>query len=217
MWPSVTTAARRSFRARPTAVRCSGPGAAAPVAMSSTDEIPIPCRTLIEVAEMLRSRTITSLELTETMLSHIAQHEPTLHAFCCLTPEIARAEARAADAEIEAAGTTKGPMHGVPIAVKDLYAVAGVQNAAGSKALMDQIPQSDCTVVEKFRAAGAVILGKLNTTEGAMGGYNEHLEHNIPRNPWNLDRWAGASSSVSSSSSRRSSNSRACHAALPRA
>jgi amidase len=160
---------------------------------------PLPCRTLIEVALMLRAREITSEQLTQAVLDHIAVHEDDLHAFALLTPEAALAEARACDAEIATAGTTKGPMHGVPIALKDLYAVAGIQNAAGSKALLDLVPTEDCTVVARFREAGAVILGKLNTTEGAMGGYNEHLEHNIPRNPWNLKRWAGASSSGSGS------------------
>jgi amidase len=90
-------------------------------------------------------------------------------------------------------------MHGVPIALKDLYAVAGVPNMGGSMALEDNIPAVDCSVVRRFREAGAVILGKLNTTEGAMGGYNEFLNpgHQIPVNPWNPDRWAGSSSSGS--------------------
>jgi hypothetical protein len=101
-----------------------------------SDGPPLPCRTLVEVAEMLRAREITSVQLTEAVLAHIAAHEPQLHAFCCLMPEQALATAAACDAEIAAAGGTKGPMHGVPIAVKDLYAVAGVQNAAGSKALL---------------------------------------------------------------------------------
>ena len=168
--------------------------AAAEAAMA---EIPLPCRTLVEVAEMLRSREITSEALTQAVLEHIAKHEPRLHAYAALTAESALAEARAADAEIAAAGTTKGPMHGVPIAVKDLYAVAGVQNAGGAKPLLEQVPTEDCTVVKRFRAAGAVILGKLSTTEGAMGGYSEHIEDNIPCNPWNVNRWSGSSSSGS--------------------
>ena len=164
-----------------------------------SDGPPLPCRTLVEVAEMLRAREITSVQLTEAVLAHIAAHEPQLHAFCCLMPEQALATAAACDAEIAAAGGTKGPMHGVPIAVKDLYAVAGVQNAAGSKALLDNlpVPTEDCTVVAKFKAAGAVIVGKLNTTEGAMGGYNQFLTDAIPCNPWNVNHWAGASSSGS--------------------
>ena len=87
------------------------------------DAVPLPCKTLVEVAEMLRDRTITSLALTESVIAHIEALEPTLMAFACTTFDTARAEAAAVDAEIAAAGTTKGPMHGVPIALKDLYAV----------------------------------------------------------------------------------------------
>ena len=135
----------------------------------------LPCLTLVEVAGLLKGRQLTSTELTKTVLAHIAALDPTLHAFATLTPESALQAAQQADAEIAAAGTTRGPLHGVPIAVKDLYAVAGVPNAAGSKALLDHLPlpTDDCTVVARLKAAGAVLLGKLNTTEGAMGGYNE--------------------------------------------
>lgn len=162
-------------------------------------ELPLPFKTLVEVAEMLRAREISSVDLTQAVLNHIYVHEPRLHAFITLTAEAALAEAKAADEEIAEAGTTKGPMHGVPIAVKDLYAVAGVPNMGGSHALRDQIPDQDCTVVRRFREAGAVILGKLNTTEGAMGGYNQFLRpgHQVPVNPWDAEAWAGASSSGS--------------------
>ena len=147
---------------------------------------------------MLRSREITSVELTTAVLEHIAAHEERLHAFIHLMGDSAMEEAKQADAEI-AAGGVKGPMHGVPIALKDLYAVAGVPNMAGSQALEDNVPDEDCTVVRRFREAGAVILGKLNTTEGAMGGYNEHLQpgQQLPVNPWDPEAWAGASSSGS--------------------
>ena len=162
-------------------------------------ELPLPCKTLVEVAEMLRSREVTSVELTTAVLEHIAAHEERLHAFIHLMGDSALEEAKKCDAEIEAAGGTKGPMHGVPIALKDLYAVAGVPNMAGSHALRDNVPDEDCTVVRRFREAGAVILGKLNTTEGAMGGYNQFLQpgRQLPVNPWDPEAWAGASSSGS--------------------
>ena len=86
-------------------------------------------------------------------------------------------------------------MHGVPIAVKDLYFTAGVRTMGGTRVLAHHVPAFDATVVTKLEAAGAVLLGKLNTTEGAMGGY--HPEFDIPVNPWNSERWAGASSSGS--------------------
>jgi amidase len=99
-----------------------------------------------------------------------------------------------ADAEI-ASGNYRGPLHGVPIAVKDLCFTKGVPTMGGSHALADHVPDFDGTVIAKFEAAGAVLLGKLNLTEGAMGGYNPKFD--APSNPWNPDRWAGASSSGS--------------------
>ena len=85
----------------------------------------------------------------------------------------------------------------MPIAVKDLYAVAGVPNMGGSAAFKENVPEEDCTVVKRLRAHGAIVLGKLNTTEGAMGGYNPLLDHPLPINPWDATSWAGASSSGS--------------------
>ena len=104
------------------------------------------------------------------------------------------AQAKAAEPEI-GAGNYRGPLHGVPVAVKDLCFTKGVRTMGGTRVLADHVPDFDATVVEKLNAAGAVLLGKLNTTEGAMGGY--HPDRDIPVNPWNADRWAGASSSGS--------------------
>lgn len=146
---------------------------------------------------MLRCREITAVELTRAVLDQIAAHEPRLHAYQTLMRESALDAAAQADEEIAQLGTTKGPLHGVPIAVKDLYAVAGVPNMGGSAALEDNVPSEDCTVVQRLRGEGAVIIGKLKTTEGAMGGYNPLLEDPVPVNPWDATSWAGASSSGS--------------------
>ena len=106
----------------------------------------------------------------------------------------AQAAAKAAEAEI-AAGQYRGPLHGVPFAVKDLCFTTGVRTMGGSKVYIDHIPSFDATVVARLNAAGAVPLGKLNLTEGAMGGYNPALD--LPLNPWNTAHWAGSSSSGS--------------------
>ena len=146
---------------------------------------------------MLRCQEITSVDLTHAVLAQISAHEPRLHAFQTQMHDSALDAAALADAEIARLGTTKGPLHGVPIAVKDLYAVAGVPNMGGSAALEDNVPAEDCTVVQRLRADGAINLGKLKPTEGAMGGYNPLLDNPVPVNPWDATSWAGASSSGS--------------------
>ena len=102
--------------------------------------------------------------------------------------------AKRAEDEI-ARGNYKGPLHGVPIAVKDLCFTYGVRTMGGSKVMADHVPNFDATVVARLETAGSVLLGKLSLTEGALAGYNP--EFDVPLNPWNLDRWAGASSSGS--------------------
>jgi amidase len=108
--------------------------------------------------------------------------------------EAALKEAQNAEQEI-ASGNYRGPLHGVPIAVKDLCYTRGIRTMGGAKVNADFVPDFDATVVTRLAEAGAVLLGKLNLTEGAMAGY--HPEFQIPKNPWNPDRWAGASSSGS--------------------
>jgi amidase len=103
-------------------------------------------------------------------------------------------QAKAAEAEI-AKGRYRGPLHGVPVAVKDLCFTKGVRTMGGSAVMADHVPSFDATVVRRFDEAGAVLLGKLNLTEGAMGGYNPKLK--VPENPWRESHWAGASSSGS--------------------
>jgi amidase len=106
----------------------------------------------------------------------------------------AMAAATEAEREIKA-GKYRGALHGVPIAVKDLCYTRGVRTMGGTRVLRDFVPDEDATVVTKLRDAGAIVLGKLNLTEGAMGGYN--AERGIPVNPWNAGRWPGVSSSGS--------------------
>ena len=151
-------------------------------------------QTITQVAALLESRQISPVELTEEMLQRIGQLDGRLKSYATLLPEQARAAARSAEEEISA-GAYRGPLHGIPIAVKDLCCTRGVRTMGGTRVLADYVPDFDATVVARLAAAGAVLLGKLNLTEGAMGGY--HPDFEIPLNPWDARRWTGSSSSGS--------------------
>lgn len=149
---------------------------------------------LDEVARRLKTRKMSSVDLTQTMLDRIARLDPGLKSYITLTPERALGEARRLDAET-ASGSSRGPLHGVPIAVKDLCNTAGIPTAAGMTIHRDHIPTKNATVVTRLKAAGAVILGKLQMTEGAYGAH--HPKMPTPVNPWNAAYWPGTSSSGS--------------------
>jgi amidase len=151
-------------------------------------------RSLIEVAGRIRSRELSPVALTETMLRRIEQVDPALHSYAMVTADLALDQARQAEDEI-ARGRYRGPLHGVPIAVKDLCSTKGIRTACGTTILSDWKPEIDATVVERFRIAGAVLLGKLEMTEGAFADHHPEVER--PLNPWHPDHWAGASSSGS--------------------
>src|SRR5947199_153174 len=152
-----------------------------------------------ELSAQLRARRITSLDLTEAYLDRIARLAPGLNAFKTVTADLAREQARAADAEIRG-GRWRGPLHGVPYGAKDLFATAGIPTGWGFEPLNEQVPDADATVVRKLREAGAVLLGKLAMVEFAGGlGYRfANASSSGPgRNPWNRERWTGGSSSGS--------------------
>ena len=177
-----------------TAGACSGlstPSIFGAETLSSDD---IHYATLSEVSELLRSREISSVELTESQLSRIGAVDAELHSYALVTAEFAMAQALQADREI-AAGNRRGPLHGVPIAVKDLCYTEGVPTKGGLKVYENFLPTFDATVMTKLYDAGAVLLGKLNLTEGAMVGY--HRDFDIPVNPWGDNLFAGVSSSGS--------------------
>ena len=154
----------------------------------------LPLRTISYISPMLRSRAVSAVELTEFMLQRIEKLDSAYNSYITVMREEALLAARRADREI---GSRRylGPLHGVPIAVKDLCNTKGIATTAGMSILKDHVPDFDATVVTRLRSAGAVILGKLNMTEGAMGGYNRQFK--LPKNPWNPDRWTGVSSSGS--------------------
>ena len=149
---------------------------------------------LSELSARLHARDVSPVEVTTAILARIDALEPRLHAFVRVTAERALADARRAEAEIEA-GRWRGPLHGVPIALKDIIDTAGIATEAGTKVMAGRIPASDATVAARLAGAGAVLLGKLALTEGA---FSEHRpERPEPRNPWSPAHWTGVSSSGS--------------------
>lgn len=149
--------------------------------------------TISEAASQLRARKVSSLELVEASLNRSQSLQPKLNAFLTFMEESARAAARQADADF-AAGVDRGPLQGIPVAVKDLFFTKGVQTTAGSKIYADFVPDHDAAVVEKLRAAGAVITGKLGMHELAFGITNNNAHYGPVRNPWDTNRIPGGSS-----------------------
>jgi aspartyl-tRNA(Asn)/glutamyl-tRNA(Gln) amidotransferase subunit A len=151
---------------------------------------------IAQAGRQLRAGTLSSTILTQHALSRIAALDPRLHAFVLVTKERALADASRADRELKS-GMDKGPMHGIPYALKDIYATAGIRTTCHSKLLIDNVPDEDSVVEAKFKAGGAVLLGKLATHEFALGGPSFDLPFPPARNPWNLDHFTGGSSSGS--------------------
>jgi len=157
-------------------------------------DVPIHYMSLRDVARLIEARELSPVALTEAMLDRTATVDGRLRSYATVMADEALATARAAESEIEA-GRYRGPLHGVPIAVKDLCYTKGVRTMGALSVLADFVPDYDATVVERLAAAGAIILGKLNLTEGAMGAY--HPDFDIPVNPWDEGLWTGVSSSGS--------------------
>jgi aspartyl-tRNA(Asn)/glutamyl-tRNA(Gln) amidotransferase subunit A len=153
---------------------------------------------LAELARLIATKAVSPVEVTQAHLERIAKLDGTLKAFITVCADQALAAARAAEADL-AAGRSLGPLHGVPLGLKDLFNTAGVRTTGGSKILADSVPAEDATVVRRLRQAGAIVLGKLNMHEFAYGpeGLNAHYGH--ARNPWDAAavRIAGGSSSGS--------------------
>jgi aspartyl-tRNA(Asn)/glutamyl-tRNA(Gln) amidotransferase subunit A len=148
---------------------------------------------LHEAAEQVRRRQISPVELAQACLARIERLNPTLNAFITVTAESALASAHEAEAEIRR-GRWRGPLHGIPIALKDVFDTAGVRTTAASALYKDRIPAADAEVVRRLKAAGAVILGKTNMHEFAYGGTSAVSYFGAVHNPWNMHHIAGGSS-----------------------
>ena len=153
---------------------------------------------LAEASRLVQTRAVSPVELTRVCLERIERLDPVLKSFITVTAESALQEAERAESEISK-GNWKGPLHGIPLAVKDLLETAGVRTTAASAVLQDYVPEHDAYVVQRLRSAGAVLLGKLNLHEFAYGGSGMIGHFGIVRNPWDTARITGGSSSGSAS------------------
>ena len=149
--------------------------------------------TMEATAEAIRARRLSPVSLAESCLARIELLEPRLNAFITVTADLAREQAREAEREIEA-GRYRGPLHGIPVAVKDLFATKGIRTTAGSRILAEWVPDHDATVVRKLREAGAVLLGKLGLHEFAYGISSVNPHFGDVRNPWDTTKIPGGSS-----------------------
>ncbi|MGB6410826.1 MAG: Asp-tRNA(Asn)/Glu-tRNA(Gln) amidotransferase subunit GatA [Candidatus Deferrimicrobiaceae bacterium] len=156
-------------------------------------DIPVHEWTLLTAAKAVRDKKISSRELTRALLSRIERINPKINAYVTVLPEAAMREAEARDEEI-ARGIVRGPLHGVPVAIKDIFCTKGIRTTCASRILKDFDPPYDATVVERIRAAGAVLLGKQNMDEFAMGSSTETSCFGPVLNPWATDRIPGGSS-----------------------
>ncbi len=149
--------------------------------------------TILDAAQALRKRTVSSAELTETALRRIRDLNPKLNAFITVVEDSARAQARIADAELSR-GAERGPLHGIPVAVKDVFETRGVRTTCGSALFKDNVPARDAAVVEKLATAGAVLIGKTGMHELAYGVTSNNPHFGTIRNPRDPDRIPGGSS-----------------------
>ena len=150
---------------------------------------------ITEQAAMLRGGELSPVELTAAYLDRITDLNGELGAYITVMGELAMSQAQQAESEMQA-GEDKGALHGIPVAIKDIIYTEGTLTSGGSKVLADFIPDQDSTIVRRLDAAGAVLLGKLNLSEFAIGGTIDH-PFGTPRNPWNTGHTAGGSSSGS--------------------
>jgi aspartyl-tRNA(Asn)/glutamyl-tRNA(Gln) amidotransferase subunit A len=155
--------------------------------------------TIAEAAPLIRERKLSPVELTDACLARIESVEPQINAFITITSDEARAAAKTAADEI-ARGECRGPLHGIPVALKDLFATSGVRTTAGSKILAGNAPAEDSDPAARLAAAGAVLLGKLNLHEFAYGATGVNPHYGPCRNPWDTSRITGGSSSGSGAS-----------------
>jgi len=150
------------------------------------------------LSKLVESKELSPVEIIDAHLARIEATEPVLNSFITLLPDEARAAARRAEADIQR-GRYLGPLHGIPVGLKDLYNTAGVRTTSGSRIFDTFIPQEDCTVAARFRQAGAILLGKLNMHQFAYGPTGENPDYGHMHNPWDPELVTGGSSGGSGS------------------
>ena len=150
----------------------------------------------VAIAEAVRAKELSPVEVVDAFLARMDALDPQLHAFCTPTPDRARARAKELERSI-ASGEPVGPLAGVPVGIKDLVCTKGIKTVSGSVAYRDFVPDEDDVVVERLVAAGAVILGKTNVPEFGYSGVGHNPVFETTRNPWNLDMTPGGSSAGS--------------------
>src|ERR1700724_2197079 len=155
--------------------------------------------TIAEIARLFRTGELSPVELTELMLARIERTNQKLNAYLTVTDELARVQAKRAEADLSVRGkrktrTDRGLLHGIPLSLKDNICTAGIRTTAGSKILRDYFPERDAPVVRRLKQAGAVLLGKTNMHEFAYGVTNNNPHYGAARNPWDMKRIPGGSS-----------------------
>ena len=150
------------------------------------------------LSKLVENKKVSPVEIVDAHLSRIDATEPILNSFITLLADESRIAARQAEKDIQS-GKYKGPLHGIPVALKDLYNTAGVRTTSGSKIFDTFIPAEDCTVASKFHQAGAILIGKLNMHPFAYGPTGENLDYGHMHNPWNPEMITGGSSGGSGS------------------
>src|SRR5881396_3990783 len=148
---------------------------------------------LTELSELIRSRKVSPVEVTRSILDRIEKLNPAYNAYITVTRDVAMKSAQEAESEIQQK-KWRGPLHGVPVAVKDLFDTIGIKTTAGSAVFKDRVPDKDAEVIRKLKAAGAVLVGKTNMHEFAFGGSSLVTYFGGVHNPWDLGRIAGGSS-----------------------
>src|SRR5437870_10857577 len=152
--------------------------------------------TIAEASTLIKSRQLSPVEYVEALIQRTETFDPQLHAYITPTFDLARQQAKHAEHEI-ATGTYRGPLHGIPFALKDIYDTQGIRTSGHSKVCLNRIPDADATTTGKLYEAGAILMGKLATHEFAHGGPSFDLPWPPARNPWDLARFTGGSSSGS--------------------
>ena len=151
-----------------------------------------------ELAPLVKSKEVSPVEIIDAHLARIDATEPVLNSFITLLADQARSAARQSEADIQK-GNYRGPLHGIPVALKDLYNTGGVRTTSGSRVFDNYIPEEDCTVAARFRDAGAILLGKLNMHQFAYGPTGENPDYGHMHNPWDPEKVTGGSSGGSGS------------------